>query len=42
MRSNYFSMKSTLITNARIVNEGENFMGNLLIEGERIAKISKG
>ena len=35
-------MKSTLITNARIVNEGENFMGNLLIEGERIAKISKG
>ena len=41
MRSNYFSMKSTLITNARIVNEGENFIGNLLIEGERIAKISK-
>ena len=35
-------MKSTLITNARIINEGENFMGNLLIEGERIAKISKG
>ena len=35
-------MKSTLIANARIVNEGENFMGNLLIEGERIAKISKG
>ena len=35
-------MKSTLITNARIVNEGETFMGNLLIEGERIAKISKG
>lgn len=34
-------MKSTLITNARIVNEGENFIGNLLIEGERIAKISK-
>jgi dihydroorotase len=34
-------MKSTLITNARIINEGENFMGNLLIEGERIAKISK-
>ena len=33
-------MKSTLITNARIVNEGENFIGNLLIEGERIAKIS--
>ena len=41
MCSNYFSMKSTLITNARIVNEGENFIGNLLIEGERIAKISK-
>ena len=34
-------MKSTLITNARIVNEGENFIGNLLIEGERISKISK-
>ena len=34
-------MKSTLITNARIVNEGENFIGSLLIEGERIAKISK-
>ena len=34
-------MKSTLITNARIINEGENFIGNLLIEGERIAKISK-
>jgi len=33
-------MKSTLITNARIVNEGEIFVGNLLIEGERIAKIS--
>ena len=34
-------MKSTLITNARIINEGENFIGSLLIEGERIAKISK-
>jgi len=34
-------MKSTLISNARIVNEGEIFVGNLLIEGERIAKISK-
>ena len=34
-------MKSTLITNARIINEGENFIGSLLIEGERISKISK-
>lgn len=34
-------MKSTLITNARIVNEGEIFTGNILIEGERISKVSK-
>lgn len=34
-------MSSTLIKNARIVNEGQNFIGNVLIDNERILKISK-
>ena len=32
-------MTSTLITNARIVNEGREFEADLRIEGERIALI---
>jgi dihydroorotase len=34
-------MKKILIKNAQIVNEGKNFRGNVLIEGNTIAKISK-
>lgn len=34
-------MKKILITNANIVNEGRIFCGNILIEGEVIAKISE-
>jgi len=32
---------NTLITHARIINEGEQFTGHLLIENDRIARISK-
>ncbi|MFO7617376.1 MAG: dihydroorotase [Bacteroidales bacterium] len=32
-------MKSTLITNARIINENRNFTGHVLIRGHRIEKI---
>ncbi len=32
-------MKSTLITNARIINENRNFTGHLLIRGQYIEKI---
>ncbi|SFR38603.1 dihydroorotase [Robiginitalea myxolifaciens] len=35
-------MKKTLLTNARLVNEGEIREGDLLIEGERIARIDSG
>ena len=34
-------MTSTLITNARIVNEGREFEADLRIEGERIALIGE-
>ena len=34
-------MKKTLIKNAQIVNEGKNFIGDVLIEGDTIAKINK-
>ena len=34
-------MKSTLITNANIVNEGKTFASDLLLEGKRITKIGK-
>lgn len=33
-------MKKTLIVNAKLVNEGEIFLSDLLIEGERISKIA--
>ncbi|RZW43835.1 MAG: dihydroorotase, partial [Flavobacteriaceae bacterium] len=32
-------MGKTLLTNARIINEGKQFDGDILIEGERIIKI---
>ncbi|PAM43816.1 hypothetical protein CEJ63_24195, partial [Acinetobacter baumannii] len=35
-------MSSTLITNARLVNEGRTFEGDLRIENDRIAQIGKG
>ncbi|MGB5363153.1 MAG: dihydroorotase [Aureibaculum sp.] len=34
-------MKKTLIKNAQIVNEGKNFIADVLIEGDTIAKINK-
>ena len=34
------SMKTTLIKNAQIVNEGEVFQGDLRIEGDRISAIA--
>ena len=34
-------MRSTLIKNARIVNEGEVYIGNVLIIDEKISKVSK-
>jgi dihydroorotase len=34
-----FSMKKTLLKNARFINEGKQWEGDLLMEGERIAKI---
>ena len=35
-------MKTTLIQDACIVNEGQMFQGSVLIEGERIVRIYKG
>ena len=35
-------MKTTLIQNACIVNEGQMFQGSVLIKGERIVCIYKG
>jgi dihydroorotase len=35
-----FSMGKTLLKNAKLVNEGKQWEGDLLIEGERIVKIS--
>lgn len=35
-----FSMKKTLLKNAILINEGKQWEGDLLIEGERIAKIA--
>jgi dihydroorotase len=35
-----FSMKKTLLKNALLINEGKQWEGDLLIEGERIAKIA--
>jgi dihydroorotase len=35
------SVKKTLIKNAKIVNENEIFRGNILIENERISKVSR-
>lgn len=32
-------MKNTLITNARIINEGRSFTGSVLIEGDKIAAV---
>ena len=34
-------MKSTLIKNAKIVNEGTVFSGDVLIEEDRIAEVAK-
>ena len=34
-------MKKTLLKNARLINEGKQWEGDLLMEGERIAKIAK-
>jgi dihydroorotase len=34
-------MKTTLIHNAKIINEGNSFKGSLLIEGDKISKIFK-
>ena len=35
-------MKKTLIKNALIINEGERYIGSLLLVGERIAEIYSG
>ena len=35
-------MNTTLIHNAKIINEGNSFKGSLLIEGDKISKIFKG
>ena len=34
-------MKKTLLKNARLINEGKLWEGDLLMEGERIAKIDR-
>ena len=34
-------MKRTYIKNARIVNEGQTFVGSIVIENEKIAEVLK-